>query len=135
MKRVGSNQYVHVTALSQLSVADRARVRALARKVPDLAWTVARVNPTGVMLGRTTSWDRSDHPELLEAATQSGGTIRRRVWTGSRPIYHRCETTLLSDHPRAAHFARLTAREEKKGWLSRPDIGFSDSWARIVGRK
>ena len=46
------------------------------------------------------------------------------------PIYHRCELMLESDHPRAAHFARLTAREAAAGKLSRPDIGTARAWKR-----
>lgn len=138
MKRVGSRLYVHRTALSQLSAADRRRVLALAVRVPDLDWSVARVGPDtraggGVMLGQTTSFDRCDHPELIASATWRDRQLVERTYAGdARPIYHRCESLLLPDHPRAAHFARLSACEEALGLLSRPDIGTRGAWKRAV---
>ena len=130
MKQVGSRRYVHRSALSQLPARDQQRVAALSRQLPNVEWTVARVSPEGIMLGVTTSWDRSDHPMLLTSITLTGDQLRVRSYTGNaRPIYHRCETMLLPTHPRYAYFARLTAREERKGWLSRPDIGTVGSWS------
>lgn len=138
MKRVGSRLYVHRTALSQLPVADRRRVEALAARVPGLDWSVARVGPDtdaggGVMVGQTTSFDRCDHPELVASATWKDRHLVERTYTGdARPIYHRCEQFLPPDHPRIPHFTRLTAREEAAGLLSRPDIGTRGAWKRAV---
>lgn len=133
MKRVGSRLYVHRSALSQLPVADRRRVLALAARVPDLDWSVARAGPDDVMVGRTTSFDRCDHPELVASATWKDRRLIERTYAGdSRPIYHRCEQFLLPDHPRAGFFARLSAREEALGLLSRPDIGTRGAWKRAV---
>lgn len=124
MKRVGSRQYVHRSALSQLSAGDRRRVEALARQVPEFAWSVARVEPDGVMLGETTAWDRNDHPALQRSITLKGDRLTLRTYKGARPIYHRCETMLDETHPRYRYFSRLSAREARAGKLSRPDIGW-----------
>lgn len=133
MKRVGSRLYVHRSALAQLSAADRRRVLTLAARVPDLDWSVARVGPDDVMIGQTTSFDHCDHPELVASATWKDRRLIERTYVGdSRPIYHRCEQFLLPDHPRTAPFARLSAREEAQGLLSRPDIGTRGAWKRAI---
>lgn len=135
MKRVGSHQYVHRSAISQLSTRDQRRVASLAGELSGFAWTVARVGPTDVMLGRTTSWDRDDHPALSASVTLKGNRMVVRSYAGnSRPVYHRCETMLNTDHPRYAHFRRLSAREAAAGSLSRPDIGTVGAWRRLHAR-
>lgn len=138
MKRVGSKVYVHRSALGQLPTRDRFRVETLSRRLPDFDWALARVDKDTVMLGRTTSWDSADHPELLESIVVTGspsfGDLRVRTYTGSRPIYHRCETMLHPDHPRVPYFTRLSAREERAGLLGRPDIGAAAAWARAKRR-
>ena len=131
MKRVGARQYVHRSALHQLDAAARRRIAAVERRAPDLDWSVARVGPEDVMLGRTTSFDRCDHPALVESVRWDGQTLAHRSYTGdARPIYHRCEQLLDEDHPRHAYFMRLTAREAGAGLLGRPDIGTVGAWRR-----
>lgn len=131
MKRVGPRRYVHRSALAQLPRRDQARVAALARLVPDFAWSVARVGPD-VMLGVTTSWEHNDHPALVASITRRGDALHARTYAGeARPIYHRCETMLDANHPRYAHFARLSDREQAAGKLSRPDVGTVGAWARV----
>jgi hypothetical protein len=133
MKRVGSRRYVHRTALGQLGVRDRRRVTALAARVPTFRWSVVRVGPDDVMLGQTTSFDRCDHPALVASVRWDGRALTERRYTGdARPIYHRCEQLLEPDHPRYAHFARLTERESRAGLLSRPDIGTVGAWRRAM---
>jgi len=83
------------------------------------------------MLGRTTSFDRCDHPALVESVRWDGQTLTHRSYTGdARPIYHRCEQLLDMEHPRHAYFTRLTAREAGAGLLGRPDIGTVGAWRR-----
>lgn len=133
MKRVGSRKYVHRSALAQLPAGDQRRVHALAARVPDMNWSVARVGPDDVMIGQTTSFDRCDHPELIASATWRDRRLIERTYTGdARPIYHRCEQFLEPTHPRSAYFTKLSAREEKRGWLSRPDIGTRGAWHRVI---
>lgn len=134
MKRVGARQYVHRSALGQLDASDRRRIAAVARRAPDLDWTVARVGPEDVMLGRTTSFDRCDHPALVESVRWDGRALTRRHYAGdARPIYHRCETLLDPHHPRHGYFVRLSAREAAAGLLGRPDIGTVGAWRRAKG--
>ena len=131
MKRVGARQYVHRSALHQLDAAARRRIAAVERRAPALDWSVARVGPEDVMLGRTTSFDRCDHPALVESVRWDGQTLTHRSYTGdARPIYHRCEQLLDPEHPRHAYFTRLTAREARAGFLGRPDIGTVGAWKR-----
>ena len=77
-KRIGQRTWVHRTALDELSAAQRERVRTVAARAPGFDWTVARVDPDSVMLGRTTSFDDA-HPELLESVTWKGGRLQRRT--------------------------------------------------------
>ena len=125
---------MHSSAVSQLTPGDRRRVKTLAASVPDFDWSVARVGDDSVMLARTTSFDVEDHPELIESVTLRGGVINRKTHNGSRPIYHRCEQMLMPDHPRYSYFEYLSAREQRDGLLSRPDIGTRAAWDRAVKR-
>jgi hypothetical protein len=133
MKRVGCRRYVHVSAIQQLTADERRRIARVAARVPDLKWSIARIGPEDVMLGKTTSFDRCDHPVLLESVRWNGVTLTRRAWSGdARPIYHRCEQFLDKHHPRYAYFSRLTQKEEREGLLSRRDIGTLGAWKRAL---
>lgn len=133
MKKIGNRIWVHRTAVHQLPAADQRRVERVSQRVPDLAWSVARVSPDDVMLGRTTSFDRCAHPALEESARWDGRTLTRRTYRGdTRPVYHRCEELLDSDHPRYGWFQRQTTRETRAGLLGRSDIGTVGAWRRAV---
>lgn len=132
-KRIGQRTWVHRTALGELSADQQRRVRSVGARVPGFAWTVARVGPEAVMLGRTTSFDEA-HPELLESVTWKGGELKRRSYSDP-PIYHRVETMLPAGDPRRARHATQTAREQAAGLLSRPDIGRRSGWRRARGSR
>jgi hypothetical protein len=132
-KRIGQRTWVHRTALGELPAAQRERVRAVTARAPGFTWTVARVGPESVMLGRTTSFDDA-HPELLESVTWKGGRLQRRTYSDP-PIYHRVETMLPAGDPRRERHAAQTTREQAAGLLSRPDIGRRSSWRRVKGSR
>lgn len=129
-KKIGNKVWVHRSALSDLTAAQRRRVTSAARKVPDLTWSVVRVSPDSVMLGRTTHFSRP-HPELLESATIKDGGVHRRCYADP-PIYHRVELMLSSTDPLRSMHAQQTKLDEAAGLLSRPDIGRRSSWLRAI---
>jgi hypothetical protein len=131
VKRVGSRRYLHRSSIDQLTARDRRRVEAVSARAPELDWSVVRLSPGEVMLGRTTSFDRCDHPALEESVRWDGRRLTNRTYRGdASPVYHRCEQLLDVEHPRHAYFTRLTAREEAAGLLGRRDIGTVGAWKR-----
>ena len=124
---------MHRTALGALSKADQRRVTELSRAHPRFRWNVARVGPSSVMIGRTESFSRTHHPALLESITKTPHGESRRTYGKNPPIYHRIEEMLLSSHPRYSLAEANTLKEERKGLLSRSDIGTRDGWNRIRG--
>jgi GNAT superfamily N-acetyltransferase len=133
-KRVGGRLYLHRSALSTLSGADQARVRAAERRAGRPAWDLVRVGPDDVMLGRVPGLSRDPHPALAESWTVRGSVVRHRTYSGdSAPVYHRTELMLAADHPERARLAAQTAREEALGLLGRPDIGTVGAWRRVQG--
>jgi len=78
-------------------------------------------------------FDTDPHPALVRSVKLS---LRTReiecleyAGTANPPVLHRKETFVTPDHPLYAHFARLTAQEEKHGLLDdSATIGTRDGW-------
>lgn len=89
-KVVRGRKYVHHDALGDLEAAERRAVKAAHKAAGVSHWDVARVDPDGsVMLGATTTWDRSN-PELQESwLVRPSGKVSHRTYRGKRPKYHK----------------------------------------------
>ncbi len=131
-KKVGDKTYVHRSGVSELPAELQKQIEQAAHKAGPFAWSVVRVGPEGVMLGRTTPFGRDPHPALIESVLiRPGRDPVRRTYSGdSRPIYHRTELMLASGDPRRKRLARLSSQEEKEGLLGRSDIGTRRAWKK-----
>lgn len=108
-KVVRGKKYVHHTALDDLSTAEQRQVFYAEQATGVTDWDIVRVSPSGdVMLGRTTSWRRSN-PELLESwLVRDSDVIHRRYRAGSRPKYHK--TSLMLPNPGVGRGGTAIAR-------------------------
>ena len=85
-------------------------------------------------------FERDPHPALAFAMTVHLQTFRIRtrdyISSRNRPILHRKELFVASDHPAYRKFARLTRIEESKGlYEDTRRIGFEDGWNETLARK
>lgn len=129
-KSIGRKRWAAKEA-APASVQRRARALAAAH---GFEYDLIRWGDGALMLGRVPDLGRKPDPELVESLTRtSGGRVRRQTYADP-PVYHRTELMLAPGDPRAPRLAAETAAFERKGWLSRPDIGRRSSWRAVSGR-
>ncbi len=85
-------------------------------------------------------FDNAPHPPLAESLTVHLQTFRVRTRSfrvsRNRPILHRKELFVTTDHPLHARFARLTRIEESKGLLEDTSrIGLEEGWSELLSEK
>jgi len=144
MKRVGSDIYVHWSAVSDLPEHLQETVRrAYAERGSsfdnDLGEpTVVRVHRDGsqVMFGWVDDWNLA-HPGLIHSVGLEvlENIVRLRTFQSydtSIPIYHRKDQFVLVTDPNYETYKALTDQEETAGLLGRPDIGYRHKWEDIL---
>ena len=98
-KEVRGKVYVHKSAVKDLGPKSEKRAQRAARVAGNPDFDVVRIDPDGaVMLGRTSTWERSN-PELLESwLVRDGKVAAHRTYSpGKRPRYHK--TALMKKNP------------------------------------
>ena len=85
-------------------------------------------------------FDNDPHPQLAQSLTVHLQTFRVKSRSfrssSNRPILHRKELFVTTDHPLHMKFARLTRIEESKGLLEDTSrIGLQEGWSELLSGK
>lgn len=146
MKTVGTDVYVHLTAVNDLpeglyEKADRAI--EIFRNTVSGTFQVVKVSKKldrVSLLGYPKFWDQN-FPELTESWTMDfmdGGTrVQHRKYSQDNPpILHRKELLLRADHPDIPEMKRITQLCEAAGCFEESKIiGRRATWIRILAEK
>jgi DNA phosphorothioation-associated putative methyltransferase len=137
-KFVGDSLYAHCSAEEQLPPLGRLQIFAARQLVGDVSFDLLKLSADGrkVSFLRYPEFDSDAHPALYSALSvylpKADYNYREYVDSENPPILHRKETLVDNTYPLYEKFAALTQQEDKRGLLSRPDIGFKQSWERIL---
>lgn len=132
-KRVRNALYIHAAATDTLPDPLKRRLAAAIRAAGDVAWNVARLEPSVVGLLLYADFEADPFPPLV-ASTRvdlETGKVASRNYSGAENplILHRKELLAPSDHPEAAKWAALTVALQARGLFKDPHlIGRRNAW-------
>ena len=141
-KETGQALYVHRSALEALSPMLRMYegcARAFLGQVPEANLVKLARGAASVSYLYYPEFEKDPHPALAWSLTvnlRSFRVRRTRFWEReNRPILHRKELFVSSDHPLRGKFERLTAQEERWGLFDDPaNIGLEAGWGETLER-
>lgn len=134
-KQVGRNRYVHKSALRHLEPKLKKQVSKARSLVNPKRYDLVKISGESVSFLQYPDFFTSPHPALQKSilVNLKSGKVQERVTGKNKPILHRKETFLHHSHPKYQAYAQATQREEKRGLLSRPDIGTQSAWKKAKG--
>ena len=143
-KHLPNAVYVHADGLAALPaelIAFLARVQTQV-ELPGFTFNVLKLHRDAFKVSLLSYPDffPNPHPPLVASATIELQELRVRQKTyaagSNRPVLHRKETFLPSDHPRYAEFRALTEAEEQLGLFENATrIGFERQWGELLESK
>lgn len=132
-KRVRGATYLHRSALSDLSRADRERIDAAALST-GVAWNVVRLSRDEVSLLDYVDFDDDPFPALRASTlVRNDGDVVTRDYSARQnpPILHRKELLIGDDDPRCSKWTEATNRLVEAGAFADPHrIGTRNAWRR-----
>ena len=140
-KKLPDALYIHRSAEDQLSPLLRLMILTARQIVGEVEYDLVKIALDGKKLSFLAykGFEEAPHPTLdysvkiyLPTASYD---IRNYAASLNPPILHRKETFLDPLHPRYVDFARLSAKEEALGLLSRTDIGTRRGWEDLLKSK
>jgi len=132
--------YVHTDCEPSLSAALRVYIACaelVAGRPPQTNILKLHHDRAAVSFLEYPDFDTDGHPKLATSMLVNLAQMKvdRRDYTASvnRPILHRKEEFLPSQHPRRDLYARLTRREVAAGLYAQPHlIGTEDGWSKVL---
>jgi DNA phosphorothioation-associated putative methyltransferase len=140
-KKLPDALYIHRSAEDQLSPLLRLMILTARQIVGEVEYDLVKIALDGKKLSFLAyqGFEEAPHPTLdysvkiyLPTASYD---IRNYAASLNPPILHRKETFLDPLHPRYVVFARLSAKEQALGLLSRTDIGTRRGWEDLLKSK
>ena len=137
-KLVGDTLYAHRSAEEQLPPLCRLQIFAARQIVGEPQYDVVKLSANGrkVSFLSYPSFDTVAHPLLSHSLSvylpKAGYTYRDFSTSDNMPILHRKDTLVDATYPQYQKFAALTRQEEKRGLLSRSDIGYRNNWEKFL---
>lgn len=137
-KYVVDSLYVHRSAEDQLPALSRLQIFAARQIVGDQPYEILKISADGrkVSFLSYPEFDQVAHPSLVSALSvylpKADYSYREYSATSNPPILHRKDALVDETYPLHQKFKSLTAQEDKRSLLSRPDIGHRESWERVL---
>lgn len=137
-KRLPSDLYLHRSAEETLPPLLRVLLFAACQVVGDVEYNVVKIDVDGRKASflNYKDFDEDAHPPLLHSVRvhlpTASYAIRDYSSSANPPILHRKDALVDPLYPRYSAFAELTRQEEEFGLLSQANIGFRDTWQRLV---
>lgn len=137
-KLVVSDLYVHESAEDELPPVLRLVIYAAHTVVGELDYDLVKIALDGRTLSflRYEAFEKIAHPRLLYSVRvylpKASYGVRSYVASENPPILHRKDTFVAKSHPHYEKYHRLTLAEERRGLLSRPDIGHRQAWLAVL---
>jgi DNA phosphorothioation-associated putative methyltransferase len=137
-KRLPADFYLHRSAEESLPALLRVLIFAARQIIGEVDYNIVKLALDGRKISflKYKDFDEEGHPELLHSVRvhlpSTSYAIRDYSSSENPPILHRKESFVDPLYENYTTFAELTRKEEHRGLLSRPDIGFKSEWRRVL---